>query len=134
MPGDEAIVAEIAGESALDKADATALLADDRVIFLVGFDGDAAVGFVFAHELRRRRGDPAQLFIYDVDVAETHRRQGIGKALLREVAEVARGRGIRTGFVLTNESNEAAMALYRSAGGVRPAGDDVLWDFEYAGG
>jgi hypothetical protein len=41
-------------------------------------------------------------------------------------------RAIRVGFVLTEASNEAAMALYDSAGGVRPNDDDVMWDFDYA--
>ena len=38
------------------------------------------------------------------------------------------------GFVLTNEANEAAMELYRSAGGVRPNADDVLCDFDHGRG
>jgi hypothetical protein len=33
--------------------------------------------------------------------------------------------------VITNASNEPAMALYESVGGVRPNDDDVMWDFGY---
>jgi ribosomal protein S18 acetylase RimI-like enzyme len=55
----------------------------------------------------------------------------VAAELLRELRRIARARGIRRGFVLTNEANEAAMELYRTAGGVRPNPDDVLWDFEY---
>ena len=132
MPGDEAIVATLAGEKPLDDADAAGLLADDRTFYLVAFEGDEPVGFLFAHELLRRRGDRSQLFVYDVDVAEPHRRTGIGKALLRAAEDLAREHGMREGFVLTNQSNAAAMALYGSVGGIRPNEDDVLWDFEYA--
>ena len=32
--------------------------------------------------------------------------------------------------VFTNAANAAAMALYRSAGGVRPNLDDVMFDFD----
>lgn len=34
-------------------------------------------------------------------------------------------------LVITNSSNEAAMALYESVGGMRPNDDDVMWDFGY---
>ena len=83
---------------------------------LVAFDDDQPVGFVLAHELPRRHGDRSKLFVYEVDVAETHQRRGVGKALLARLAELARERGIRVGFVLTDEDNIPANALYRSAG------------------
>ena len=126
-PGDEGVVRRLA-EDAAPQAE---LLADERTIFLVAFDGDDPIGFLLAYELLRRRGDPSQLFVYEVGVDEGRRRQGVATALFRELARFARERGIRSGFVLTNESNEAAMELYRSLGGVRPNRDDVLWDFEY---
>jgi len=132
-PGDEPVVAKIAGGDPLDEHDAASLLADDRTLYLVAFDGEDPVGFVFAHDLRRRRGAPSHLFVYDVEVVGTHRRRGIGRSLMREVERYARERGIRTGFLVTNECNEAAMGLYGSMGGVRPNDDDVMWDFEYAG-
>ena len=126
-PGDENVVRALA-----TREPQTALLADDRTVFLAAFDGTRPVGFVFGYVLPRRHGEPSSLFVYEVDVAETHRRQGIATRLLREFGAFARGRGIRTGFVLTNAANEAAMGLYASVGGVRPADDDVLWDFEWS--
>jgi aminoglycoside 3-N-acetyltransferase I len=130
VPGDEHVVAALA-----DKAppDAAALLHDERTIYVAALDAGRPVGFVYAHELLRRHGDRSMLFVYDVEVDEEHRRRGIAMRLLREVETIARGRGIRTGFLLTNASNEAAMALYERAGGVRPNDDDVMWDFDYTG-
>ena len=92
------------------------------------------MGFVLAYELLRRHGDPSILFVYEIDVAEAWRRRGLGTALMRQVEHVARQRGIRTGFVLTNASNEPAMAFYRSLGAERPNDDDVMWDLDYAAG
>jgi ribosomal protein S18 acetylase RimI-like enzyme len=129
-PGDEAIV----GRLAEDAPPQVELLADERTIFLAAFDRDDPIGFLLAYELLRRRGDPAQLFVYEVGVDEAKRRQGVATVLFRELADIARARGIRSGFVLTNESNEAAMELYRSVGGARPNPDDVLWDFAYGDG
>ena len=76
--------------------DPEALLADRRTLMLVAFDGARPVGFVLAHELPRRHGRRAKLFVYEVDVAETHRRRGIAAALLGRLAELARERGIQT--------------------------------------
>ena len=109
--------------------DPEGLLADPRSLMLVAFDDEQPVGFVLAHELPRRHGDRSKLFVYEVDVAETHRRRGIGFQLLARLAELARERGIRVGFVLTDEDNAAANALYRSAGGTSAA--DVIWTFSY---
>lgn len=126
-PGDEDVVRALAE----DKPQA-ALLADERTLFLAAFAGSEPVGFVFGYELLRRHGDPSILFVYEIEVGAAHRGQGVGASLLRMLAALARERGIRTGFVLTNASNDAAMRLYQSLGGVRPNPDDVMWDFEWS--
>ena len=98
---------------------------------LVAFDGERPVGFVLAHELPRRHGDRAKLFVYEVEVAESHRRRGIASALLARLADLARERGIRTGFVLTEPDNGPANALYRSVAGATNS-VTVEWTFSYA--
>ncbi len=110
----------------------TALLADDRTIFLVAFQGGEPVGFVFGYVLPRRHGDPSILFVYELDVDEAQRRQGVGRRLMTELGEIAPTLGARAGFVLTEPNNDAANALYCSLGGERV--DSVMWDFEYTAG
>jgi ribosomal protein S18 acetylase RimI-like enzyme len=128
-PGDESIVRKLAADDGA--GDPEALLADPRTLMLVAFDGERPVGFVLGHELPRRHGERAKLFVYEVDVAENHRRRGIASALLARLAELARERGIQTGFVLTEPGNGPANALYRSAGGATEA-VTVEWTFSYA--
>jgi ribosomal protein S18 acetylase RimI-like enzyme len=128
-PGDESIVRKLAADDGA--GDPEALLADPRTLMLVAFDGERPVGFVLGHELPRRHGERAKLFVYEVDVVENHRRRGIASALLARLAEVARERGIQTGFVLTEPGNGPANALYRSAGGATEA-VTVEWTFSYA--
>ena len=130
-PGDEEIVVQLGGERPLTHAQAAALVADERTVYLVAFDDEEPVGYVFAHHLSRRHGDPSQLFVYDFEVNESQRRRGIATALMRELEQISRERGIRTGFVLTNSSNDPAMAFYESLGGVRPNEDDAMWEFNY---
>ncbi|HET6165790.1 MAG TPA: GNAT family N-acetyltransferase [Gaiellaceae bacterium] len=130
-PGDESVVRELATYDGPGNPEA--LLADSRTLMLVAFEAERPVGFVLAHELPRRHGDPAQLFVYEVDVAESHRRRGIATALLARLAELARDRGIPAGFVLTEPDNGAANALYRGAGGATSQ-VTVQWDFTYTDG
>jgi len=127
-PGDEEVVRALATDDG--PGDPEALLADPRTLLLVAFDGERPVGFVLAHVLSRRHGDRAKLFVYEVEVAESHRRRGIGRALLARLAELARERGIRSGFVLADEDNLAANELYRGAD--RASSKAVVqWTFAY---
>jgi aminoglycoside 3-N-acetyltransferase I len=116
-PGDEDVIRALADDEAQ-----TALLADDRTIFVAAFDGETPVGFAFGYVLPRRHGRPTIFFVYEIDVDERHRRQGIGRRLLEELLS-----GQEEAFVLTDAENEAAMALYASVGGTRV--DSVMWDF-----
>jgi ribosomal protein S18 acetylase RimI-like enzyme len=128
QPGDENVVRAL--RTFDGDGDPEGLLADPRTFMLVAFDEERPVGFVLAHELPRRHGDRSKLFVYEVDVAESHQRRGIGKALLGRLAEIAHERGIRIGFVLTEPDNDAGNALYASAGGTSHT--DVMWTFRYA--
>jgi ribosomal protein S18 acetylase RimI-like enzyme len=116
-PGDEAIVRLLAEDEPQ-----TALLGDDRTVFLAAFDGEKPVGFAFGYVLPRRHGRPTVFFVYEIDVEEGYRRQGIGRRLMEGLLA-----GHDEAFVLTDAGNEAAMALYASLGGTRV--DSVMWDF-----
>jgi ribosomal protein S18 acetylase RimI-like enzyme len=117
-PGDEAVVERLAEQVPARPG----LLADDRVRFVVAFDGDGPVGFAFGYELPRRQGRSAMLFVYELGVDEPYRRRGIGRRLMQELLT-----GHEESFVLTEPNNEAANALYASLGGTRV--DSVMWDF-----
>ena len=129
--GDEDVVRSLATSGG--PGDPEGLLADPRTLMLVAFAAGRPVGFVLAHELPRRHGDPSKLFVYEVEVVETHRRRGVASALLGRLRELAGERGIRAGFVLTEEDNEPANALYEHVGGT-VEGANVLWRIGYADG
>jgi [ribosomal protein S18]-alanine N-acetyltransferase len=125
-PGDEDVVRALATRPVPPELE---LLEDERTIFLAAFDEGEPVGFVLAHELPRRHDPPKKLLVYEIDVREDRRRKGIARALLEELAGIARRRGIRQGWVLADPDNEPALALYRSAGGEPRS--VVELDFEY---
>jgi len=93
------------------------ILADDRHLFVVACVDDNPVGYAFGYRLCRFDGCSSVMFIYEVEVVERHRRQGIGRALIEEMKTLAKEDGCYQMFLHTNRSNEAAMALYQSAGG-----------------
>ena len=96
---------------------------------LVAYVGDAAAGFVSGVELTHP-DKGTEMFLYELAVAEPFQRRGIGKALVAELAAIARRAGCYDMWVLTENDNTAALATYRSTGAVRDP-DPVLlvWDF-----
>jgi ribosomal-protein-alanine N-acetyltransferase len=51
-----------------------------------------------------------------IGVAAAHQRKGLGRAMLREMLDAARNGNMRRVFLEVRASNDAAIALYRSAG------------------
>lgn len=58
--------------------------------------------------------DEAELL--NIGVAAAQQRKGLGRAMLAEMLNVARGRKMKRVFLEARSSNVAAIALYRSAG------------------
>lgn len=57
-----------------------------------------------------------ELEIYNIAVSTRFRKQGLGKRLLSHALEEARSRGIERALLEVRPSNDAALALYASAG------------------
>jgi ribosomal protein S18 acetylase RimI-like enzyme len=105
-------------------------LSNSQHILLSAELDNLPVGQVIAYILDRWDKNESMLFLYSIDVAETHQRRGIGKALIAAVRKIGQAQGCSEAFVFTNESNLPAMQLYQSTGGKRSNPDDVVM-FEY---
>lgn len=94
------------------------LLARDTVIALAALDGDAVVGGLVAYELPKFEQARSELYIYDLAVATTHRRQGVATALIRTLQQIGADRGAWVIFVQadTEAEDEPAIALYSRLG------------------
>jgi ribosomal protein S18 acetylase RimI-like enzyme len=103
-------------------------LADDRNVFLLASAGRAPVGFLRGTELRQLDSARPQMFLYEVGVAESHRRQGIGTRLVNELLRYCEERGFEEVFVFTGDpANLAAERLYRSTGAVTETAGDRMF-------
>ncbi|HEX6643512.1 MAG TPA: GNAT family N-acetyltransferase [Gemmatimonadales bacterium] len=104
-------------------------LADARHHLAVALDGALLVGMASAvHYVHPDK--PPELWINEVGVAGTHRRQGIAARLLEELFMRGRELGCSQAWVLADESNHAAHALYERAGGVAARERAVMFEFD----
>ncbi len=123
--GDDEVLRRVADEvfdNPIDPALAREFLEDPRHHLAVAIDDGVVVAFASAvHYVHPDK--PPQLWINEVGVAPTHRRQGLGKAVLRAMLQTGRAHRCTEAWVLTDRTNAAAMALYTSAGGIEGADD-----------
>jgi aminoglycoside 3-N-acetyltransferase I len=98
------------------------LLASDSFIALAAQHGGEVVGGLAAYVLRKFERERSEIYIYDLAVADVHRRQGIATALIAALKTEAARRGAYVIFVQADLGDDAAVALYSKLG-VR---EDVL--------
>jgi GNAT superfamily N-acetyltransferase/predicted kinase len=82
----------------------------------VATSGAAIAGWCWGYHLVRPDAS-SMLYLHRLDVAEDHRRQGIGRALLQQFMSAGARAGAATMFLTTGEANGPARALYESLGG-----------------
>src|SRR6266851_2667263 len=130
-PGDDSRVSD-AGSLFDNKADPAAtadFLSRPDHYLCVAYEGDVPTGFVsgvlLVHPDKGR-----EMFLYELAVAEAHRRRGYARALVERLAEAAREAGCYGMWVLTDDDNDAALAAYESAGGRRKVLSRMLeWEW-----
>jgi len=106
------------------------LLAKEHVIALVALAEQKVVGGLVAYELEKFERARRELYIYDLAVAETHRRLGIATALIDRLREIAATRGVWVIYVQADYGDEPAIALYEKLG----TREDVMhFDIEVSG-
>lgn len=72
-----------------------------------------------------------ELFLYELGVDARHRREGVARALVVALADLARERSCYGMWVATEPDNAAALATYRSAGAEPPEPSVTLtWTFD----
>ena len=90
---------------------------------IVAFDDGVPVGYLLAYLLDRVDRDQHMMFFYEIGVAESQRRQGVGKRPIGELKSICREADVMKMWVPTGRSNVAATRLYTSTGAVPlPAG------------
>lgn len=96
---------------------AAKLLSDPTFVMVVAeSERGQLLGRIYGHILNRL--DQSDLFLYEVDVAESQRRKGAGHAMVDFLKTFCSERGFGEMFVPTECSNIEGNSLYRAAGGI----------------
>ena len=93
----------------------------DTLLLVARWDGEAC-GFLSAYRLQRfdRRG--AEVLLYEIGVEEPFQRRGAGRALVEEAKWWAAEVSADELWVLTEDDNVPARALYAATGGREETG------------
>ncbi|MGP1384585.1 MAG: AAC(3)-I family aminoglycoside N-acetyltransferase [Thainema sp.] len=92
------------------------LLASPFFIAIAALDQGTVVGGLAAYELKKFEQERSEIYIYDLAVAATHRRQGIATALIQELRRIGSTRGAYVIFVQADYEDPPAIALYEKLG------------------
>ncbi|HVE93715.1 MAG TPA: GNAT family N-acetyltransferase [Acidimicrobiales bacterium] len=113
--------------------DVRRFLARAEAALFVAEDDGGVCGWIYGHELVHPDGESTML-LYSLDVDESAQRRGHGRDLVTAFVHHARSIGCTEVWVLTDDDNEAALATYASAGGVRDADPSVMFVWKLAEG
>ena len=117
-----ALFGDVFGEAATytgaqpDDAYLERLLSSDTFIAIGAWKGEKLVGALAAYVLPKIEQARSEIYIYDLAVAEAHRREGIATALIMALAQIAPARGAWVIFVQADHGDDAAIALYTKLG------------------
>jgi aminoglycoside 3-N-acetyltransferase I len=92
------------------------LLAKEHVIALAASIEGSVVGGLVAYELEKFERERREIYIYDLAVADAHRRQGIASALIHGLREIAAQREAWTIYVQADYGDAPAIGLYEKLG------------------
>lgn len=92
------------------------LLDDGAFAALVATERGKVVGGLTAYELRKFEQARSEFYLYDLAVAEGHRRRGIASALIEALKRLAAERRAHVIFVQADWEDEAPVALYSKLG------------------
>jgi ribosomal protein S18 acetylase RimI-like enzyme len=95
----------------------SALLASETFVAIAAFaEGGDVVGGLAGYVLPKFEQARSEFYIYDLAVAEPHRRRGIATALIARLQRLAAERGIYVIFVQADHGDDPAIALYTKLG------------------
>jgi ribosomal protein S18 acetylase RimI-like enzyme len=96
---------------------------------LIAYRDGASAGFVTGVETTHP-DKGTEMFLYELGVHEAHRQHGVGVALVSSLLDMARQHGCYGMWVLTDDSNPAALRTYAKAGGRREKVDQVMFEWK----
>lgn len=104
-------------------------LANDACYFLAGFRDSTPVAYLSAFRFPSISSDAWQVYLFDIVVAEEHRRQGIGKRMIEALKRLCADDGVEYIWLGTSLDNEAGQKTFEATGGRRVS--ETYIEYEY---
>lgn len=92
------------------------LLGNPHFVAIAALEGEFVVGGLAGYVLPKFEQPRAEFYIYDLAVAESHRRRGVATAMIEELKRLAAARGICAIYVQADHGDDPAIALYSKLG------------------
>ena len=131
--GDADVLGNVASgvfDDPIDDRRAREFLTDSRHHLAVAVDDGSVVGFVSAVHYAHPDKRYPEMWINEVQVAPTHTRKGIARALLDRILHRARELQCTEAWVLTDRDNMPATRLYSAAGGTDSPDGALMFTFD----
>jgi len=108
----------------------SSFLARRENVLIVATEAGVPVGYVVGYLLDRVDRSRQMMFFYEIGVAASHRRRGIGTKMIGMLKSICRTHDVMKMWVPTGRSNLAATRLYESTGArAVPPGDEVTYAY-----
>ena len=92
------------------------LLGREDTIVLAAISDSRVVGALVGYVLHKLEQERSEIYIYDLAVAEEHRRQGVATALISHLQALAADIGAWVVYVQADHGDDPAIALYEGLG------------------
>ena len=139
QPGEEQfalqVVRELLPEDERDGREPTIqhlhhFLAQDTNYLIVASAGGVPIGFLTAYRMPALSYDGSMVYLFEIEVALPHRRQGIGKEMINLLKALCQESNVEEIWVGTENDNTAAKRLYESTGGIYSSQDNCELIYE----
>ena len=104
-------------------------LNDDRSYLLTAKINNLVIGYAFAYRFPSLYGSAFMAYLYDIEVSETYRRQGVGRAMIKVLLGLLNKDNVSELYLGTATDNVEGQALFSKTGGVRSG--ETFNDFTY---
>ena len=100
----------------------------DNYLIVADIDGTPA-GFLIAYRVPQIDRDSFMIYLYEIAVAESFQRRGLGRRMIELLQREAQGDSVINVWVGTEQSNTPARRLYESTGAV--ANPELIVEYNY---
>lgn len=106
------------------------LLSKNDSLLLVATEDEEPVAFLIAYALPRIDRPAPMMLLYEIEVADSHQRGGIGRRLVQRFLDWCQEENAAMAWCMTERGNDAARQLYASLGGEESdIGDVMLYEW-----